>query len=283
MIGLQTISDKAKALEQKQEEVILPTNGLVAFFDVLGYKDIISNNEISEAVRIIRNLLFKIPKKFEQEFPTFQHIEKSLLPSHLIFSDSILIYTPLDSPPFGDQGYKDMVSDRFVHYCREMLAYSFLAGLPLRGAIARGDYYIKDSCFAGKPIVEAYTLGNLLDLSGCALTLGTEDEIPFSKDASEMFFGCDIPLKGHGKQKLFMLDYYPALKRQSPAIRKNFRKNIVAQFKAHKKRIGVEVFGKINNTLDFLKKCKSRKHRGIFGNAGGGGSRKSRSANKRLK
>jgi len=44
----------------------------------------------------------------------------------------------------------------------------FESGLPIRGAIAFGDFVFTAHVFAGLPILDAHELGNRLDLAACA-------------------------------------------------------------------------------------------------------------------
>jgi len=40
--------------------------GLIAFFDILGYKNIIDNNEIETVAALISNKLLKIPNRLQE-------------------------------------------------------------------------------------------------------------------------------------------------------------------------------------------------------------------------
>jgi hypothetical protein len=53
----------------------------------------------------------------------------------------------------------------------------FEQGLPVKGAIDCGQFFVKDHCFAGKTIVNAYHLANNLELSGCVLTPYASDQV----------------------------------------------------------------------------------------------------------
>src|ERR1019366_9421934 len=74
------------------EEPLKSSFGLVAFFDILGYKQIIANNEIEAAASIVKRVLKKVT-----DFQTAaDDVEKQLnfppTTKYLAFSDSILVY-----------------------------------------------------------------------------------------------------------------------------------------------------------------------------------------------
>jgi hypothetical protein len=249
MTTLKTISDVAKAQSVETEsKPVSPSNGLVGFFDILGYKSLLLNNEIPETISIIKDAFIRAPAKLAEDLGTLKDIKPYFVPEHVVFSDSILVYAP-----FGDPEYKALGIEFFLSYCRQVVGRLFLRGLPLRGAIAVGEYYVEGASFAGKPIVEAFELSNALQLAGCAITPSGEKEILASQAAAKMLVQHPVPLKSLGKQNLFMLDYLPAIK--NPLS----RQWVIERFEAHNKRVSLEVIDKVNHTIELLEKCSGRK------------------------
>lgn len=148
--------DKSTASETKQ--------GLVAFFDILGYQNIIDKNTIGPVSKIIGEILLVLPnavrKKVKARFGRrFSNLISELfkdLEVRLI-SDSILLSYPFekDASPLNTLIQILM----FIKYTEELLKFTFINGLPMRGAIDVGEFFLIRECFAGKPIIECYRLG----------------------------------------------------------------------------------------------------------------------------
>ena len=149
-----------------------PQRGFIGFFDLLGYKNIIENNQIKEAAFAIRRILETIRKRQEMN----EEIETLLQEKycgHVVFSDSILVYLSLANS--RNQGTSAVM---FTSYCANLITELLVDGFPVRGALAFGDYYIETRagsiCLAGKPIVEAYKLSACMDLAGCVVAPSAE-------------------------------------------------------------------------------------------------------------
>ena len=228
-------------------EEIKTQSGLIGFFDVLGFTNIVKNNEIKEAALVVKKILEKARRSQDAN-----NIIEKLLPGHkfcehVLFSDSIVVYSSFDS--FRDEGTSTAM---FSSFCAGLITELFWAGLPIRGALAAGDYYVENHvgsvCLAGKPIVEAYEISELLDFAGCVVAPSAEK---LFRRALE-FFEYSVPLKGCQKQKMLVLNNYVTHWHE----RELSRPIIMENFGAFNKRVGIEVLPKINNTLNFLEECK---------------------------
>jgi hypothetical protein len=136
----------------------------------------------------------------------------------------------------------------------------FIEGLPVRGVINYGKYFLRENCFAGKSIVEAYQLCKKIDLSACVLTEKASDEI--HKFDKEILDGGAEPLQG-----VFLLEYLipmtdgeihlDALMSDAWVINENdISSCVMNSFWNHNKDISVSVRNKVINTeqwLTFLK------------------------------
>ncbi len=158
---------------------IKPQTGFIAFFDILGYKQIILNNDIHKTAQIVSDTLVNIPANIignmiikEQQLTSADNEPSSwqnLLGKveWLLFSDSILVSLPFDAQaqlPELLNAYS-----AFVTICAFLMSRTFAAGFPLRGAISVGEFFIEERCFAGKPIISAYHAAQELEFSGCIL------------------------------------------------------------------------------------------------------------------
>jgi len=142
----------------------------------------------------------------------------------------------------------------------------FQKDLPVRGAIGYGPYFVKKTCFAGKPIVEAYRLANSLDLAGCALTPSACDQVKkllsgeTFKTAREFINTLLVeyltPLKNSEQKRLLMIDFsipnYSAM---------DIRQIVVESFHGHNKDIPESAQTKVQNTEMMLRFFVARRRK----------------------
>jgi hypothetical protein len=214
--------------------------GFIGFFDLLGYKDFIRNNQLKEVVQKVRNILLEC-KRSQKRIEGLEYLFDQDICEHVIFSDTILIYSNTTSEPSATL---------FTIFCASLVNALFWEGFPVRGALAAGEFYVDPKLgsisLAGAPIVEAHELEECLDFAGCVVAPSAE---PF---LSQKCFPYDVPIKGFQKQRLFALN---ALS-YSDDGREISRQVVLDKFGAHNKRVGVDVLPKINNTITFLEACK---------------------------
>jgi len=126
-----------------------PRECYVAFLDIMGFAKFVENNDSDVVLKYLSN------------FTTVNSVFDSITPdiNSSVFSDTIAIY----APTLADEK-KDL--ERYMGFLRYvgMLQYQSitapnLMGMPLRGAITRGEFYSnnKDILF-GKAWVEAFYL-----------------------------------------------------------------------------------------------------------------------------
>lgn len=123
--------------------------GFIGFFDILGYQNIIENKEIEEVAIIIFEIMNKLKESVKSAL-------KGLIPegesrqdftvemekiNWLIISDSILLSYEMDSKTSPSiKMYKRIT---FLLHVAMLLRFTFNKGLPLRGAIDIGRFFIK--------------------------------------------------------------------------------------------------------------------------------------------
>jgi len=161
---------------------IIPEYGIVAFFDILGYRNLILSNTIETTATVVIEIINKIPL-FVRSFvlsaiprPDAQEIADDILNqmSWRMFSDTIFNCLPLEKE--GVKVINIMKWGIFLASCLSLQRHSFDEGLPLRGAISTGYYFLKDNCFVGQPVIDAYDLCQEQDWAGAALTEETGRE-----------------------------------------------------------------------------------------------------------
>jgi hypothetical protein len=215
--------------------------GFIGFFDLLGYKEFVRNNQVKEVVQKVGDILLECQRSQEQNEKLECLFDEDIC-EHVIFSDTILIYSNTTS---------QASATLFTCFCASLVNGLFWEGFPVRGALAAGEFYVGPKpgsiSLAGVPIVEAHEVEECVDFAGCVLAPSAE---PF---LNQKCFPYDVPMKKRfQKQRLFALN---ALS-YSDDDREISRQVVLDKFGAHNKRVGVEVVPKITNTIAFLEACK---------------------------
>jgi hypothetical protein len=170
------------------------STGWVGFFDILGYANLLQRNEpetiAEEVVPLLTGaypeIINGIGTTFESWIAKFtdNHQDSQSLVQNasrliddlkwLLFSDTILITIHSD-----DSTDRQSVLRWIIFYwaCADLQVKLFRAGLPLRGAIDFGRFFVRDTCFAGRPIINAYELCNMLELAACVLSKAASDQL----------------------------------------------------------------------------------------------------------
>lgn len=246
--------------------------GFIGFFDILGYKEILENNEPEEiAEKIIpffenlKNETIGFGKKAmamtmdrisvarPQSEIVRSIVEEEMNAAYrsiswLIFSDTILLSMPIDID--NSKIMTEIMA--FLCVCDSMQIQMFNEGLPLRGAIDYGKYYIKGSCFAGQPIVNAYNLSNKLELAACALSPNANEKIKNGFNLPVRLFDDYLTPTKEGEENIPLLR---ALNYsfQTPGSNDDIRQLVLNSFWDYNKSISLSVQNKITNTEQWLR------------------------------
>ncbi len=244
-------------------------NGLVGLFDILGYQTFLENNcpeTAAEQVEAVLNTLTTLDEGRRQALAAVlghdrDSDEMVKRTKSLVFSDSVLLTLDLsglkesNQEPLSLLEIKDMAFDIFLLQCIWLWRRMFEFGLPLRGAITKGPYLIKEALFVGRPMVEAHKLGKNINCSGVVLADAVvqwcKDELPAGSVAPKaLYFDYSFPIKDPeepvGSVALNVTwsgDIHPS---------------VHASFSAHHKVIGPGVPQKIENTEGLLLFLKTK-------------------------
>ena len=264
--------------------------GIVGFFDILGYTAFLKNNSAEDGIREVFEIIVNAEKncvnKFKHLFGKTVEVDEQFEDelwafidndtNWLIFSDTILLTLAYNNEDSIREKYNKWMLFMWLSVYLNMDL--LLSGLPLRGAIAFGNYAIRENCFAGQPIVDAYELTQELDLSASVFTESAEnesdkiyssvEEVLTSANAEsspslmrEFFTDYLVPLKNKESSKLRTLDY---LKFTSPKYTndemKDVRQFVLEQFWKHDKDIPESAQSKVDNTEQFLRFLKQRRN-----------------------
>lgn len=154
----------------------------VAFLDILGFKDLVTNNSHEELVSIYKKSLQislqmslsngKIKYAFDKEGKSIAISDLSNANVHsLIISDSVILWT-------DDSSMKSFID--ILIAVRNMVNNSFVFGIPMRGAISIGDltfikndiheskHYAQDSLI-GTGLLKSYEMETGQNWAGCII------------------------------------------------------------------------------------------------------------------
>jgi hypothetical protein len=255
----------------KRRNCMSVSTGVIAYFDILGYQNLLLNNEpedvADKVISRLTSLNATVTAEIKSKFPRLFE-NKKIIPildaiQWLVFSDTILFTNSFDP----EEEKKDTVLRWFVIllYCAHVQAYMFNNGIPIRGAITYGKYMVKDLCFAGRPIIEVYQLANRLELSAVVATAEMEDEMAkIAAVTVKTFSGADIadiylerylvPLKDNQSQHYRTINYYDV----AGLGDKDLRQETLNMFWGHKKDISQSDLVKVLNTEQHLRYLKRR-------------------------
>ena len=267
--------------------------GLVGFFDILGYQQMLLANDVTSTARIVVDVLAEVPHlvvsgMFEDEGlelvgvsdddvsaddleawselePYYQRVVRDET-GWLLFSDSILVSLPIDLDDGINLWGTRVVA--FVEVCSFLLRRMFDVGLPLRGGISFGEFFIHDTFFSGRPIIDAYQHSESLQLSGCVLAPSAEDLYRQMKqhatdqdlDGSirgmldQLCVDYLIPKKRDRVETGPMLNWVNLPMRFFEGLPPDLRQYVYSSFVAHNKDVVPAVQPKIENTEAFVRK-----------------------------
>jgi hypothetical protein len=234
-------------------------DGLVAFFDILGYQSFLENNEAevatSQIINIVNDAGSIISGQMIANLSTLTEADKKTLAEiqWLVFSDTILMVKEWDRKSLREWAVFTAAASKL---CRHMFEF----GLPLRGAIKIGKYLISKSCFAGKPIVDAYRAETSLDLAACCVDQEIMESVgkaarklKAEKALDEMVVSYLTPLKEGRYQKMALLNYLIGDNKASKPVTSNLQQFVLNSFWAHNKDITLSAERKAKNTENFFR------------------------------
>lgn len=245
-------------------------DGIVAFFDILGYQSFLENNSATETALKVLDLINELPKLTSRSVSDFWINHEAAhgaavikMPehcSHLIFSDSIVLTIPFEEN--ATQFWKDMALNYLLTMAAHLQARMFQAGLPLRGGIVRGDFLVKGTCLAGQAIIDAYRLCESLDFSGVVFSpdLGTyiekrqKDTDPLIEPSvyDTFFVRYLSPLKNSQEKHLLHLNWIAFMGKTKEKFTSDIASSVLRAFWAHKKDCPRAVDSKVLNTTKLV-------------------------------
>jgi len=269
--------------------------GIICCIDILGYQNIINTNQIEYVSNLISDTISTIPKNVQEIVGNYfkdavvgtDHLKESVEAvdflnkkiKYLSISDTILVSLSMKDfakpSGFEETTIATVEMTAWILYLVNIATLQriyFDAGLPVRGAIAYGEFYISENNFAGKPIIDSYVQAQKLNFSGCALTVQC-GELMLAKiakwsdllqnDTFKMFDGLLVPysapLKGSSYKRLLLVDWLNNSVKNASDIPQDIGQYINTAFHDHNKEIDDTVISKIENTERILRWMKEKK------------------------
>jgi hypothetical protein len=255
--------------------------GFVGFFDILGYKSFLESG-ITEVTFKVIDILSGLPKRASENNKLHKalnaHMGNYFTPDNpaacdlrwaldrvktLVVSDSILLWSSYEEGHDGSK--RPLQAAAFLVTTSILERVMFEEGLPVRGAIAFGDFIVVEHVFAGKPIVQAHTLGQSLNLAACAIHPTAESEFKTLLTIApheDMLQADGLPLVRYPlptktsktDSELLCLNLaWPTLPGYKPLRdRTDLRRYIRNQFSAYGKQVGLDAIQKEENTEKLL-------------------------------
>ncbi|MDB6027889.1 MAG: hypothetical protein JWM68_4112 [Verrucomicrobiales bacterium] len=249
--------------------------GLVGFFDILGFSQIAAvedQNEFGRIAELVKTNLVELPQIQKEIDLRLRGPGSYPITNGCAFADSILLWCELPKDFEVHYWYS------FFNVCAEIMRRHFNAGLPLRGAISVGKFFVEDRCFFGKPIIEAHECAENTEWAGCCLSPKAQEQLSkaaqslgYDKIMEQVCLWYPLPLKEHRASDPHTLapqlpnaikwSYYNLWhpdESDGPQIPSTVR----SVFGAHGKTLSPRVELKIQNTIAFLQHVD-----GLYANA----------------
>lgn len=100
---------------------------MIGWFDVLGYKSLIENNQIEDVIKIVQQMHNAV-EEAQKRLRESESCAGQECCDCVVFSDTVLIYSPLS------KGTEHLSTAFLAEFSADLLNNLFWAGLPIRGA-----------------------------------------------------------------------------------------------------------------------------------------------------
>lgn len=244
---------------------------LIAYLDILGFKQLVKNNSLDNLKTIYIDTLKDVDLVLEQSKSNIKEFTKDGWPQYkpniTIVSDSVILWNSNDSW----EGFSGLLIA-----VRAICAMALTNGIPLRGAIVIGELdvlnyksnFINSPIILGDGITKAFQLEKKAKMMGCIISnevVNHINEILASmpgKNVDEAFkegkymFKYPVPTE-NGSEDLYCLNWVSTFVQNIEKIDIDYM--VYDAFSMHNKVIDSDdVKTKIGNTIMFIKHCASK-------------------------
>jgi len=159
----------------------------VGLFDILGFRKLVTNNELSRVAETYRRAKNYFDEGIEAINRLQKHQDKKDRVKYRGFSDTFLIYTT---------GTNDNCFLSMLAACDFLFMASVECSLPIRGAVTLGPLMSSAGIELGKSIVEAYEKEQKQDWIGCWIADECRRDVNIDRYmANKSIIPYEIPLK----------------------------------------------------------------------------------------
>lgn len=238
----------------------------LAYFDVLGFKEMVQKNTLEELNQIFSHLLRDTQtavsgENYIQPQPGFIVADLTKQKVHCMhISDSVLFWTDTDS----NDDFIELAKVCYTFYWRSLQLFVPLRGCVVHGEIEFQPFQIKNeggamfhnSSLYGKALVDAYIKADQIDYAGCYLdksVLAKVDQTLITNLIyDQMLCYYKVPFKAN--RYSYEHVFRPIKGNYNEVSFRNSAKHIHSLFSYHSKMTEFpdSVMVKLNNTIDFL-------------------------------
>ena len=224
--------------------------GYVAHFDMLGFSRAVEGNPEAPwtAINLLHERQLQIPTQKISIKSTKQIVSGRV--KTVFFSATIIIYTQEDE-------YEDYIS--IFSQSSNLFMHSLIAGIPLRGGIADGDFFVdlEKGLYMGVPFIKAYNAGEKVQWLGIVIDPDTYTRRlkDISQIAGEPYFVMwNIPIKnGKSEQRIvvnwpWIYEVYVSLPHSVKELYERGFEDLFGPFD----KLDSSVKCKYENTIDFI-------------------------------
>jgi hypothetical protein len=236
-------------------------NSFVAFFDVLGFKNLVDKNSHEELMDIYDFGLYESIHQAEQ---VTNLVLGAITPADEMETLKIKIFVISDSIIF----IQDKLTQRgllyIISYCRMLIAATMADGIPIRGGLSYGPISVDDkrgTTVVGMGLTKAYNIESKQQWAGGIIDRKCFDIVP--KDNQDMLnqllndkehpliteYNVQMKDGSFSKELVFDWTIYTLIKNEDD-VRNSFLR--------HNKEVNDSVQNKIENTVKFYNDTKKR-------------------------
>ncbi|MBD3581556.1 hypothetical protein [Flavobacterium selenitireducens] len=236
-------------------------NSFVAFFDILGFKNMVEKNSHEKLTEIYNNGLYESLDFAEK---ATNAVFKLITPQNELDSLKIKIYVVSDSIFF----IQDELTQRgllyIISYCRLLIGAAIADGIPIRGALSHGPISVdnkRGTTIFGLGLTKAASLeakqqwaGGIVDPECFEIVPKENPDIVehlVNNKTNPIITRYKVPQKDGSAREELAMDWtiYELIKSEE---------DIRSAFRRHKKEIVEDVQIKIENTVKFYNDVRSR-------------------------
>jgi hypothetical protein len=232
-------------------------NRFIGFVDIMGFKNLVQIKTTNEVYEIMQKFKFIVEEsdinaKYNTTFNP--KVPLDLLLQKVMFSDSILLASIDDSIESAIY---------ILYYCIRLLSDCMRNSIPVKGAIAFGTgvFDQEETIYFGNPLIDAYQLGEALQLYGIILHHTFEEKLfnynnqhNFFKNIDKFIIKYKTPFRKSKKVNHYNLNWiYNAIAEIKGDKIENSEKVITSYIDKFYKTVSAKPRIYVDNTADYKK------------------------------